>query len=315
MQRDLPDPHLAAGRAPATTLTLCDALLDLQLGHAGSPPATLRRSAEAARLLLAFLTPVARGLQSQFRGVFDADDLVQAMVLTLAQRGPMRGQAKAPATDEEATRLLRRAARNLAIDRQRSHRRRGDAFALSIGPGDDDHPAVDPAADLPRADDALEETERERDETARIAAADGTLDAIEAELCHSREARRSGTGHELARQLQQLRRAASGALDVGALAREELRAAGGEPQDSKALAKARNAIDARFKRGRAALIEALDQWIAAEQPGEVEARLLQLRLARRIALQGQEPLPASDQPPPGRRGERGHVGPDDRGAP
>lgn len=313
MTSNEPSERDAPRRGASQPLKLCDALLDLQFGHAAATPAQRRNSAAAAQLLLSFLTPIARGLQARFRGVFEADDLTQELLIKLAQRGPMRGRANAPATDVEAERLLRRSALNLALDRRRSHKAHRRDQAISLSPGDADRAPVDPASDAQGADVELEAIERGRDESAQIAAADRTLDAIERDLCTSRDARRAGTGRELAAQLQLLGRAASGELDVGDLARQQLRDEGGDPNDSKALAKARNAIDARFKRGRAAMTEALDAWILAQTPSATLAELLRLRLRRRIALQGQEAAPASEAAPAGRRQQRGQPGRDDRG--
>lgn len=315
MTSQLPPSTAPTPHHHATAPSLCDALLDLQMGHAGATGRQLRQAAESARLLQSTLRPVARALEAQFRGAFTGDDLLQTLLAKLAQQGPMRGRANAPTTDEEALRLLRRSLHNQAIDMQRAAKRRQLGRHVSLTAGDDDHRPVDPESDAPGADEALETTERERDEASQIDAADGTLDAIEARLCKTRDARRSGTGNELRRQLGQLRQAAAGTLDVGALAREELQESGGDARDTKALAKARNAIDARFKRCRAAMVEALDAWLAEQRPDARHAELLRLRLRRRTALQAVEAAPASDPRPPGRRLEGGHDGHDHRGRP
>ncbi len=293
------DPPMAQSTA---TRSLCDHLLEVHQPAPGAGVAVQREVSLALQAVQREMLPIARSLARSFhRDGLEPFDLVQQGLLRLTRAGPLRGRADAPADDASAGRYLYAVLKRLAIDHSR--RKRVDPLAHSalIQPGDADRAPLDPADPMPNASERLAEAETLAEHSGAIAAADARLDAVIYEACQAREASRRGSGQALAATLSQLRAAAEGALDIGLLAAHELRVAGGDPDDPVDLARARNAIDARFKRARQAAQEALDRHAVADSSSSAleDRRLLELRLHRRTSVQGHGQ--ASEPPAPRRR--------------
>ncbi|MEY3015371.1 MAG: hypothetical protein RIT45_4106 [Pseudomonadota bacterium] len=290
----IPAALLRRGESSTAEHPLCAALLTL--GPPGSaPPARLERAA-------AVVFPVARQAAARMGARFhrlrvEPDAIASQAVMRLCRAGPLRGRDEAPADDEAAGRYLRTVIKRLLLDAERGRGRDRLERAERIGHEEEGRRPVDPADLGPGAEETLAENEVDARVAAAIADADARLDAIAGELYAARNAARRGTGDALRDQLETLAAVARGELEVNALAADELRREGLDPDDAGLFKGARNKLDRRFSRARFALAEAVQAAVDAGDPppGSTQAQVLCLRLRARTQLGGDRSGPASDR--------------------
>ena len=237
---------------------LCDALLDLRLVPATAPLNERRRVADGVRLVMKAM----RRFLDRRRNVqpVDRDTVLQKLVVRFAKKGPMRGKAGAPATDLQAAKWLAKCIKRAVIDmfREVARRRRHDSLEQAINPHLE-HQAVSATDSHLNPEESLERAQRLAARERQIRAANSWLDAKTTELVEQRNARRKGTGTQLAKHLEQIRQAAQGQLDINKMVRDELLRQEGHgadaPVEQAAFKKLRNQYDARYKRARRALYD------------------------------------------------------------
>lgn len=222
---------------------------------ADAPVAARKELSEAAHVVLAALNRLGKSVFARFRLPADVrDDAINTILVRIVRAGPAAERADCPQTDGATTGRLITALKNAAIDETRRRKARRDDLSLDAPAGKD--------ADRTTHHDVIEDKAAANSESAvRIQQQQQLLDRArefvaisEQGLVDKREARRTGTGIDLWEALAQLRQAIAGEFDVNTHARTGL----SDPGDAKAFKKARNALDAKYKRARAALHDAVE---------------------------------------------------------
>ena len=247
---------------------LKDCLLGLRNIAATAPASERRWQTAALQRVYSELTSLAECVFRQHRlQEHTRDEAVNCVAMRIVNSGPLGERNHRIQADPTARAYLRSALEREANTAHRtvklSRERTVSLDAPLVGSGGNDgtrsrHESLsdqrDAFADLIEAEEQLERNERIEQLKRDLELARARLDSYATELADDMNRGRKATGDALLATLDEMAKAASGQLDINAMVRGQL----GEPDDAIEFKKARNKVDARFKRARKSL------WIRVE---------------------------------------------------